>query len=354
MKRKFVFFTKTYWNEPPRLRRQLADLLLKKGHSVYFFEKPRFLFPKIKKVISDDIILKTHPYLIHHQLRITSWLRFLNSFYEMMFVKHISKFTDEDTIIVNFNYDAIYLRKIFTQNTIITIINDDFIAQAKFKNGSHVRKSLQVTCDNSDAVLAVSHFLVDSITTKTKVSLFLPWSKTHFCTHNSSASNRNKILIWGYIDQRIDICFLEEVIWKNSDYEFILAGPIDGKIKNILEKMQSNYTNVSLVGVKALSDLPISSILCALVPYRLNTKFGASVTMLNKGFPLLSVGLPLIIRGMPNFLESKSIFDVNDSICVKRILEYIVENYEEIQNDISDLVSQNTEEQRYREFLSFL
>lgn len=351
---KFVFFTKTYWNEPPRLRRQLADLLLKRGHSVHFFEKPRFLFPKTKTVISDKLIIQTHPYLIHHQLRLTSSLRYLNSLYEMAFVKHISKFTGEDTIIVNFNYDAIYLREIFTHNTIITIVNDDFISQAKFNNGSHVRDSLEMTCDSSDTVLAVSFFLVDSIVTKSKVNLFLPWSKTPFQKPDSSASKRNRILIWGYIDQRIDICFLEEVIMKNPDYEFVVAGPIDRKMVKILKNTQLNYTNISVVGVKALSDLPISSILCALVPYRLETRFGASVTMLNKGFPLLSAGLPLIIRGMPNFMLSKSIFDVVDSSCVQRTLQYIVENYDEIQNDISDILSRNTEEQRYREFLSFI
>ena len=350
---KFLFFTKTKWNEPPRLRRQLAELLLKNGHSVIFMEKPRFLFPQRNRKISVSFTLQAHPYLIHHQLRVNSILRQLNSLYEMVFVRKLRQCIDEDTIIVNFNYDAVYLRKIFKRNKIITVINDDFISQAKFFNGSHVSKSLRITCDQSNHVLAVSRFLVESIRTTTNVNLFLPWSKSSYQRPTSPAANRDMILIWGYVDQRVDLSFLQEVIAKNPNYKFIVAGPIDKKILKNLTNMQLHFPNLSLVGVQDLSDLPVSSMLCALVPYKIDTSFGRSVTMLNKGFPLLSAGLPLIIRGMPNFLASKSIFDVSGSSGVKLILEHIVLNYEDIQDEARDLISQNCEEERYKEFLSF-
>ena len=34
-----VIFTKTLWNEPPRLRHQLSKMLSSYGHTITFFEK---------------------------------------------------------------------------------------------------------------------------------------------------------------------------------------------------------------------------------------------------------------------------------------------------------------------------
>ncbi|MEO0579910.1 MAG: hypothetical protein AAFZ58_14575, partial [Pseudomonadota bacterium] len=37
---RFIFLTRTNWNEPPRIRHQLAELLVSEGHDVVFFQKP--------------------------------------------------------------------------------------------------------------------------------------------------------------------------------------------------------------------------------------------------------------------------------------------------------------------------
>ena len=77
--KKFIFFTKTNWDEPPRLRHQLAKLLVSHNHRVIFFEKPTtFLFDKKRKLpIEDGIIFIRSKQLIHRLLRIFIFLRFL-------------------------------------------------------------------------------------------------------------------------------------------------------------------------------------------------------------------------------------------------------------------------------------
>ncbi len=49
--KRFIFFTKTMYDETPRIRHQLADLLTSYGHEVVFYQKPLFFFEKSKNLI---------------------------------------------------------------------------------------------------------------------------------------------------------------------------------------------------------------------------------------------------------------------------------------------------------------
>ena len=118
--------------------------------------------------------------------------------------------------------------------------------------------------------------------------------------------------------------------------------------------MERNFENVQVQEPQDLIQLPLDQILCAFIPYKRNTEFGRSVTMLNKGFQLLAAGLPLIIRGMPNFLKSGCIFDVADNDDITQTLANIEENYNALQNDISDLIDQNSREKRYHQFMNYI
>jgi hypothetical protein len=351
---KFVFLTRTDWTEPPRIRRQLSDLLLSHGHSVIFYQKPKFLVSRAPILISEKLTLVKTAYLIHHQLRLNRFLRNLNAIYEKLMFKYFGQKVDGNVVVINFNYDYVFIRSLFPKNKIITIINDDFVAQAKFKNGNHVVESQKITCAKSNVVLAVSNSLVSSLCSDKTTNLFLPWSIENYRKPKKRNLFQKSILIWGYIDSRIDDCFLSEIIETHREYEFLIVGPICKNFLPLIRKIQYKSPNLKILGVKKLSELPLESIVCSLVPYKLASPFGNSVTMLNKGFQLLSKGLPLIIRGMPNFLKSECIFDVVDKNSFSSTLEYIDNNFNQLQTAVSQFVEQNSAEKRYQEFMNYV
>ena len=350
----FIFLTKTDWAEPPRIRHQLCNLLIEKSHTVDFYQKPNFLFRQQYCQVSPDLRLFRAAYLIHHQLRLCGFLTKVNTLFEANVNKYICKGSEKSAVIINFNYDYTFVRDLFPQNKIITIINDDFVSQAKFNRGKHVQESLKRTCLVSDHVLAVSTNLVDKLSKFANPKLFLPWSIRPYTKPHNIQKKRKYILIWGYIDDRIDINFLRLVATECSQYEFLVVGPIAKNFQVEIETLSSHLANICLVGTKSLLELPLDQILLALVPYKLCSPFGDSVTMLNKGFQLLAVGLPLLIRGMPNFLKSDCIFDVSDENSFMYYLNYVYDHFEDLQDPIRNLVEDNSAAKRYLEFMNYV
>jgi hypothetical protein len=132
---RFIFFTKTNWEETPRLRHQLAILLSSRGHTVVFFQRPSG--PGLgavgsPKATQEGIELIRTRQLIHHQLRCIAPLPTLNALYEARQIRgRVQGSLAQDDVIVNFNYDYYFLRTIFPKHSIISIFNDDFVAGAR-------------------------------------------------------------------------------------------------------------------------------------------------------------------------------------------------------------------------------
>ena len=123
----FIIFTKTRWLEPPRLRHQLVKLLLDAGHNVTFYEKPYYPWQRVNTVQTgiNGLSLRNTKQLIHHKLRINFILGKLNEIFEIISIKQSSIEMTGAEVIINFNYDYYFLRKIFPGLKIITILNDD-------------------------------------------------------------------------------------------------------------------------------------------------------------------------------------------------------------------------------------
>lgn len=350
----FIFFTKTNWNEPPRIRHQLALMLAEAGHKIIFYEKPAFLanLGKARKI--RNIEFKRTAYLVHHQLRVQNFLGLINSWFEQWSIRNSAVFSSDKDIILNFNYDYFFLRNIFPKNKIITIINDDFQSQARFNNGKHVSQAIKRTSLISDIFLTVSEPLQKKLSQYKECNLLLPWADCQVFKPKKFNLKQNTLLIWGYIDRRIDFNFLQKSIEENSNYKFLIVGPISKNVQTDITEIERNFKNVQVLEPHDLNQLPLDQILCAFIPYKRNTEFGQSVTILNKGFQLLAARLPLIIRGMPNFLKSGCIFDVADNDDISQVLANIEENYDELQNDISSLIDQNSREKRYKQLMRYI
>ena len=351
--KRFVFFTKTDWNEPPRLRHQLANLLTAYGNTIIFFEKPSLLFPvpSTVKSASRAISFQRTQELIHHKLRLNGLLCFINAFFESILISNKSSrlgINDQD-IIVNFNYDYCFLRSIFPRNNIITIINDDFWCRALLRYQRPLRSALARTCQASDQVFAVSDPLLRDLCSYCSPKLLLPWADGSYESPNPS-SKRNRLLFWGYINDRLNfdyiIKLLNLIASENLDLFLDFVGPVccrDSRLKTL-----SAHPNFKLVQATSLENLDIDSVLAAFIPYVAGNRADDVTSLPNKAFPMLSKGLPILITGMPNFIELPFVFrldkGMNNDLALIASLEDV---FFDLQTAIMSFVNANSSHERY-------
>ena len=161
-----LVLTRTVWDEPPRLRHQLTQLLLAAGYRVAFAQKPGSIFAPSARVLAPPsgtpcLSLLSPRELLYHQLRLVPWLHHFNAYFARRDLRKtiscagIPRLTQKD-LIINFNYDAFWLRSLFPDRPIITIINDDFEALSRFPFHHHLTWALKRTCAMSNRVLTVS------------------------------------------------------------------------------------------------------------------------------------------------------------------------------------------------------
>lgn len=258
-------------------------------------------------------------------------------------------------VIINFNYDYYFLRSMFPNSKIVTIINDDFIAQAKFNGGKHTKKALEKTCLMSDSVLAASLPLVESISQIRSCELFLPWAVSNYRQPKMSRNNiRDTCLIWGFIDFRIDFEFILTCALENPDLIFRIVGPVAKEARNEVMRISTAAMNITVEPPSTLEDLSLDNVLVGFIPYRCNTEFGNSVTMLNKGFQILSMGLPLIIRGMPNFMKEACIFSISSELDFKTSIEECRDKFSDMQPGIRLTLKNHDSKSRYNQLQKVL
>lgn len=353
-KKKFIFFSKSYWDEVPRLRHQVARLLISNGHDVIFFEKPVYFFQKSKSefvVDNDCISIKCSKQLVHHQLRLTDTLQRLNAFYERQQIsKYLKKLKSDEYIVINFNYDYAFIRKLFPSNKILTIINDDFVAQAKFFQGRHVRNCLEKTCKISDRVFVVSHPLQDQLKKWSDPELFLPWANNPYMKPKK-IFNRNSVLIWAHIDRRIDFDVVEALAAERSDLNIDLIGPVGSVESKKVKKLKDNYSNINIDQPVEIEMMNADKYFCSLIPYRSNVPDIEAVTASNKTFQLLAKGLPIVTHGMPNFYRHPAIFNCSTIEAVYSAIDCCHDNFYELQPCIKELVDVNQATDRYNQLM---
>lgn len=356
--KKFVLFSKSMWSEAPRLRHQITNMLRSHGHQVEFFQKP--LFPHQTESLQDlgrvDETLRTHQtrQLLHAQLRLHPALAYLNAAFEKQSIRRAARDVVAATdVVVNFNYDYFFLRDLFPKNKIVTVINDDFVAQAKFLQGEHVRWALGRTCQISDVVLTVSYPLMDQLSEWTSPVLFLPWADSPYIAPDLEAE-RNAVFLWAHIDRRIDFELLDAAAKARPNYAFHIVGPVAADVQASLDRLVSDNANVVAVPSKKLNELPLSSFFASIIPYKKHVKDIEAVTLSNKSFQLMSRGFPLVTHGMPHFYGSDAIFKSQNLTDFCSALDSAHNRFEALQSVISSLMTENQLDSRYRAFVDCL
>ena len=356
--KKFLIFSKSYWNETPRLRHQVALLLLDHGNQVVFFEKPDFNFrrSKTKPMIIESTAtdIRRTKQLVHHQLRIFSLIRYLNAEYEKKSIKNsINVKKESNSIIINFNYDYYFLRDLFPENKIISIINDDFVAQAKVISGRHVLSSLEITCKKSDAVFVVSYPLARQVENWCEPQIFFPWAQSRYIKPDNLCK-RDSILIWAHINDRLDFDLIRKFAVRRENYKIDVFGPISPNIKEIVECINGTFKQVRFYGSRDLQAINFDKYFCSVMPYRPSAPGVGATSAANKTFYLLSMGMPLIAHGMPDFINNRSIFKTSNLSDFIEAADFCFARFQSLQNDIEELVNCNQAKDRYDQIMTIV
>ena len=350
----FLFFTKTTWNEPPRLRHQLARLLADKGHQVYFFQKPVYFWQSAQDPVpaEKNITLFQSKQFIHHQLRLNRLIRYLNMKVEALSLKRkLKKIDIDDCVVVNFNYDYYFLKTLYPKHQIITIINDDFVSPAKKFSLKQTKDVLSKTAQMSTQVLTVSTVLLTQLLQYCKPVLFLPWSNQAYKAYDVSKDKRS-LLIWAYFNGRIDFDLIEKIAKEKPQYLLYLVGPKDKEAQLSVNRL-SVLPNIKILPSKTLDSLPLGDFFAALIPYKKNIKPVEATTLANKSLQLMACGLPLVIQGMPNFYEHPAVFkplsnEFGDT------LDMLKEKWMPLQEQIKRFVEQHSADDRYQQFVELI
>lgn len=353
---RFIFFTKTRWQEPPRIRHQLARLLASAGNQVLFFEKPAQPWQRmpLPRQAEERITLLRHSELMNHKLRLTPTLHHLNAGITQRSIRCALEpwSVGAEDVIVNFNYEYFFLREAVPHARLITILNDDFISRALFGHTQPALWALERTCRSSDRVMAVSLPLQAQVCNFCNPELLLPWADRAYRRPQRGLS-RNTLLFWGYINDRIDFDVVRELLDKlagvASGIELMFVGPVEQGAGRELAAISSR-ANVKILSSRSLDDLPLDQILAGIIPYRSGVASIEAATLPNKALQLLARGIPLLIAGMPNFIEAPFVYRVNAADPLADIQALCAE-FDELQPQIEKFVCHNGAEARLAQLL---
>ena len=189
----------------------------------------------------------------------------------------------------------------FSDLKIVTIINDDFVAQARPWMIKSIKQQLKQTCENSDLVFAVSYPLQEQLAEFNKnTKLFFPWTFKKYEKPTNNI-NRNVVLYWGYIDHRIDWKIIKYLLEKGIKLRFI--GMVSHKVESILNDF-NKFDNFELLKPTKLEDVYLDDISCSILSYVNTSGEMIAVTVNNRVFQLLSYGIPLVYVNLPNLIKT--------------------------------------------------
>ncbi len=347
---RFIFLTKTEWSEPPRIRHQLAELLISEGHSVAFVQKSKFLASNEWSSDGSGLSLARHGHLLHHQFKFLSPARWLDKVFIKQKIRSLFAATNHDDVIVNFNYDYYFLSSIFPKNPIIHIVNDDFPAAATRLNRRSATRLQALTAADACHSLCVSYPLADKIRMWTSdCSLFFPWAR-HRYSRPKSGQARAEALYWGYINERLDFDAVTGLLDAGTTINFFGHVSPSPRVSALLGHPNSVYH-----GISTLENIPevLSRCCCAVLPLDATNPVVSCITINNRSFELLSFGLPLLYTKLPGLIEAPEhvIYRCETVADFVAAFANARENFNQVQDDIKTFLEEHYSEARYRQFI---
>jgi hypothetical protein len=259
-------------------------------------------------------------------------------------------------VIVNFNYDYYFLRKVFPDTPQILVVNDNHWTAPGGLSRNYQVWALRRTLVESDLCIAVSSSLVRQTSGLCETELFQPWADEPYApvTHRAPPDT---LLYWGFINDRIDWAFLsalsQELGVSSPETRIMLVGPLQCSRRQLA--VLHRCTNIELQGASRLSDIDLSRVLAGLIPYRLGDAHADEIEVPNKLFSLIARGLPILITGMPNHISPPFVFRLDaPGASILETIAHVRKHATGLQSAIRQFVEANSGAVRLKTFMSLV
>lgn len=300
---KFLFITKTSWNEPPRARHQLAFALAAKGHTVNFVSLSKTGAPFLSSsLIGAGLTLFTPSWFI--PAKVVYRIPVINETYQIwLFRKLKQKFSD--CIVINFDPSATLLKYFFSEY--IFYCNDNFVDSKRAGNiltKLYFYLSVQVVARRALMCIAVSVFLKQNLSKYNRHSFLILTGAEKVQKLERFSEEKNPEII--------DIVY---VGWLSKIAPgWILALMIDPRIRVSLVgpgselpqlRCLKKYERIIFHGEKLEKELwsVVSSANVCIAPYSGGKDTELVYTVPNKFWLYLSCGKPVVCCNIKNLFS---------------------------------------------------
>lgn len=329
---KIHIISRTPWNEPHRLRQQIAMLVAAK-HSVIYHEPIRSNSNTREKI--PNISFKSFFFIEKFASLPPIWA--INSLLLYFYFKNSLSKND---VLINFLPEAAIIPKQLNIN-IISVINDDFALMAPKITARWVVFLLKKMASTSTATLYVSKKLKEKYPSKNG-HIFYPWSDKIEGINEYSSSKRNIILYWGFISSHLNFLEIEDMCRQitnsNSNLEIHLIGPTCIKSEKIIGNLTSKYNCIKYYSPRNLESINTESVLFGIELLSSNFKNSNVVEMPNKAPRLISYGIPLVYSGC-NLLPYSFLIKYNNNL--EDTVKFIRQNWNNISKSIDNYLTKN-------------
>jgi len=357
----FIFNTRTFWEEPPRARHQLARALASEGMEIYFIAKNKKGNSSIQIIEVEKNIFLIEPYwkfpgVVNYRLPV-----FNEKYQKWLFEQVKKKFGDIP--VVNFDPSAWLLNDYFSK--VIYFCNDNFIAYKRSKcflvSVYHYLTERKVI-ENSVFSCGVSKYLYSKLSKYTdNAHLFLtaaPNINYDFDVEETrgipvKGNDKIKVVYVGWVN-KIDVEWLGNAVTKKN-YDITVIGPNYSKLKNKFNGMK----NIKFIGEKRGDELYgyLAKADVAIAPYVDDNDSRKVYTMPNKFWLYLAFGLPIVTRKINNLADLPKGFvyqaDSAEEFTAK-IAEAAEGNSVALRKNRMAFAKENTWEKRGKEFKNLL
>lgn len=375
MKGTLVITSRTQWEEPPRIRHQIAREMKKYFRKVLFVEVPNFHsyscgdnIPIGIRQAEDNIFALRLPRSIVLPKNGQALIPYLSEWLQEQHLKitreALITIGAENPILINFIYSNYLYHDPDIFSFTIFLLNDDFINRAPNPYIYRLAKQLQdKTATRANLCLAVSKPLLEQVKNINGNShLFLPGhpfgkmvsSYTPSNTEWRPLNGRIRVAFMGYINRRLDLEWIKHAS-SQEKIDFFLVGP------NCLDKEDTKELQAqgvifkqALKGEELFKFLASCDVLA--MPYVLNPTTIAA-TAPNKMFQYIASGRPIVSSNMPYLLELPDgvLQKANDKEdFVQKINEAVAMDSEEHVKERFKIASENTWEIRGKELFEVI
>lgn len=294
LKTYLVYTTLTSWNEPPRSRHQITNIIKKQG-VVYFVEKSKIGRPKIAvRQVEENVFVITPHHPIDYRVRYRTPV--LNERYHTWLLQKVLDLQIAFDIVFTFDHTSYLITKYF--DNVIYYCGDDFIGNAKISlpwiNAYH-KKIERKLSEGAQLCIVTSEYLYERHIRYNKnthiVTLGAPTISQEF-QYNKPGHKTPTLGIVSYLNRRMALDVFDELLKK---FKIILIGPADEDIK----KRYAVNANAVFVGTKSGSDLyqHLAGVDVCIAPYNeKNVNKGGTP---NKLWLYLALGKPCVVTNIP-------------------------------------------------------